>query len=324
MLKELKFVQGSIAKKDLLPSLTHFRIEDKRVYGYNGKLALSAPIEFDINCIPKAVPLIKAIDRCEDAVQLGLTPSGKLSVKSGKFRTYIECVEGETPHVVPEGDEVNIDGQALIEALAALEPLISTDAARPWSNGVLFDNSSAYATNNVVIGQYWLGSPFPVRICVPRDAVKEMLRIKEAPCRFQMTENSLTVHYEDGRWLRTNLINSQWPNVDRVLSNPSESCKEIPEEFFTALDSVKPFVDPKFGRIVLQDGTICTHHTDQEDGAIYELPWITNNSSFRIEMLQKLKGLATHLDLSMYPNPCCWYGGKMRGVIVGLHWLEGR
>ena len=43
MLNELKFVQGSVAKKELLPSLTHFKIEDGHIRGFNGTIAISAP-----------------------------------------------------------------------------------------------------------------------------------------------------------------------------------------------------------------------------------------------------------------------------------------
>ena len=44
MLKALKFVQGAVSKKDLVPALTHFRIENGTVRSYNGMLALCTPI----------------------------------------------------------------------------------------------------------------------------------------------------------------------------------------------------------------------------------------------------------------------------------------
>ena len=42
MLAELKFVQGAVAKKDFIPSLTHFEIKDGMIKGLNGSLALCA------------------------------------------------------------------------------------------------------------------------------------------------------------------------------------------------------------------------------------------------------------------------------------------
>ena len=105
MLTELKFVQGAVAKKDFIPSLTHFIIEDGTVRGYNGMLALCSPLPFDIACKPKADSLVKAIANCAETVQLSLTPAGRLSIKSGKFKAFIDCIPDETtPHVQPEGE----------------------------------------------------------------------------------------------------------------------------------------------------------------------------------------------------------------------------
>lgn len=321
LLKNLKFVRGSVAKKDLLPALTHFRIERGRVQGYNGRIALSAPIAFDVDCTPKAIPLVNAIDRCQEAVAFSLTPSGKLSVKSGPFRTYIECVEGPTPHVQPAGQRAQIDGQALLQALTTLEPFISNDASRPWSNGVLFDGSSAFATNNVIAAEYWLGSEFPMSVTIPREAVKEIIRIGEAPVAFQMSENSLTCHYEDGRWVFCGLIEGAWPNLRKVLDIPSVAMTSIPDEFYMALDSVKPFVD-KYGRVMFEPGVIRTHRKDAEEGASVDCEWIKNGSTFAIQMIERLKGVAHSIDLTTYPKPCPWQGERVRGAIIGLHQLE--
>lgn len=322
LLKKMKFVQGSVAKKDLLPALTHFRIEKGRIQGYNGRMALSVPIDFDVDCTPKAIPLVNAISKCNETIQLGMTGAGRLSVKSGKFRSYIECIEGPTAHVEAEGEFVNIDGNAMIEALKILQPFIADDAARPWSNGVRFAGRSAYATNNVVIAEHWLGEPFPCEVVIPRDTVKELLRIKEIPERFQVASNSMTFHYSDGKWARTSLIDHEWPKVEQlfeVQSNPVN----IPDEFFEGLDALKPFID-KFNRVVFEPGLMRTHMTGTDEGSSYELAWLQNKSTFPLPMLEKLRGIAKSIDLSMYPKPCAWYGENVRGVIVGMHWLEGQ
>lgn len=51
MLKDLKFVQGAVAKKDLLPAMTHFRIENGHVRSFNGQMAISSPVAFDLSLI---------------------------------------------------------------------------------------------------------------------------------------------------------------------------------------------------------------------------------------------------------------------------------
>lgn len=317
MLTALKFVKGSIATKDFVPELKHFLIEDGRVSGFNGVLALSSPIPFNIACKPSAEPLIKAIGNCEDsnAVLLSLTPGGKLTVKSGKFKAHVVCIEGETAHVKPEGSIINFDGEAFYAGIKAVAPFIGEDASRKWAQGVLVKERSLFATNNVMLVQYWLGVEFPCEINIPLPAIKEMLRIKEAPLFAQIAENSITFHYSEDRWLRTQLYSlTEWPDLGRILNQPN-SPTPIHPELFDGLEVIKPFVD-SMGSVRINNGVITTH-ADETEGASYEVPGMINEGIFNIEMLALLKGAATHVDWTLYPKPCLFHGGLLRGAIVG-------
>ena len=89
MLKELKFVQGAVAKKDFVPAMTHFRIGDT-VRSFNGNMAICSPIALDLECTPKAETLVRAISNCQEEVVLSMTAKGRLKVHSGSFNAYIE------------------------------------------------------------------------------------------------------------------------------------------------------------------------------------------------------------------------------------------
>jgi DNA polymerase III sliding clamp (beta) subunit (PCNA family) len=317
MFNALKFCQGSVAKKDFLPALTHFVIEHGRVRGYNGVIALCSPIPFDIACKPRADKLIKAIAACKDTVQLSLTPTGRLAVKSGKARVYVDCVEGDTAHAMPEGAFFQLNGEALLEGLKAVAPFIGDDASRRWANGVLVENQSVFATNNITLVQYWVGFNLPRSLVIPRDAVKEMLRIGEAPTSAQLAQNSITFHYENDRWLRTQLYDSAaWPNLASILDTPS-SQGAIEETWKEALETIKPFVD-KLGRVLFQQQRIATHDSDSE-GAQFDMPELIGvDGIYNIDMLELIIGVAKTIDWSTYPRPCLFQGGKLRGAIIGM------
>ena len=315
MLAELKFVMGSVAKKDFVPSLTHFRIENGTVRGYNGTLAICTPIPFNIACNPKADTLIRAIGNCEETVQMAMTPAGRLSIKSGKFKAFVDCIEGDSPHVMPSGASVAIDGAAVLQAFKTIYPAIGDDASRPWANGVLLVGQSAFATNNVVLCEYWTGADVPTPINVPRAAIKEMLRINEAPLRFQMDENSLTIHYAGERWIRTQLLETKWPDLRKILDKPSSPAPLDPK-LFEALQIIKPFCD-KMGRILFREGKICTH-TEESEGASYELEGFNHTGVYAYEMLKILDGNVTAIDWSSYPSPCMFFGDRLRGAIIGM------
>lgn len=317
MLKELKFVQGAVAKKDFLPAMTHFVIEDGVVRSYNGMIALSSPIPFDINCKPKAAQLVKAISLCEDTIAMSMTPAGKLKIQSGTFKSFIECITEETAHVLPEGDFVqDFNGELLLKAFTVLLNFVGDDASRPWTNGILLKGCSAYATNNVIAVEYWLGVAVPFEVNIPAPCVKELLRIKEAPLQVQIAKDSITFHYSDGRWVRSQLFSTDWPPISKILDKPSNPVP-MDERVFTALTYLKPFTD-KTGRIYINGDVITTSQTDNEEGANYEVQGLNAQGIYQVDMLNCLKGTVTSMDWSLYPAPCLFFGESLRGAIIGM------
>lgn len=315
MLKDLKFVQGAVAKKDLLPAMTHFRIEGGHVRGFNGQMAISSPIAFDIDCNPKADQLVKAITQCADEIVLSMTPGGKLRVQSGKFRAFVEVIEGETVHPLPEGDEVHFDGEQFLKACQQLYPFIGNDASRPWANGILLMAQSAFATNNVCLVEYWLGSPFPFIVNIPRACVNEILRVDEPPTHAQIHERSITFHYTDGRWIRSQLLDTTWPDLTKILDQPANP-KPLPEGFFEGIDTLKRVADGT-SRIYIQDGLLRTHLEEQTGGS-YEVDGLDFTGCYNIAMFSLLKGVVTTADFTTYPAPCLFFGDRLRGAIIGM------
>jgi len=318
MLTQLKFVQGAVAKKDFIPAMTHFQIQRGTVRAYNGVLALSSPIPFDVDCRPKAASLVQAIGKCEETITLSMNSDGKLQIRSGKFSAFIECLRDEDdtmPIIMPEGVRVDFNGAEFLKGMKALHAFIGEDASRPWTNGVLVRGASAFATNNVCLVEYWFGSHTPFNANIPITAVNEIIRIGEAPTHAQVEGSSITFHYSDDRWIRSQLYSMDWPDVAKILDSSVGHPIPLPESLFEALDAIRPFVD-KMGRVFVTPGSVRTH--EHEQGAAFELLELQHYGIYQIEMLRLLQGVAQALDFSMYPNPCSFYGERLRGVILGL------
>lgn len=315
MLKELRFVQGAVARKEFVPAMTHFRIENGTVRSFNGSIALCSPIPFDINCSPKAETLVKAIGQCKETITLSMTPANRLRIQSGKFRAFIDTIEGPTAHVEPEGTETTVDGEILLKAFKTIFPFIGDDASRPWTNGILLRDHSAFATNNVCLVEYWLGTPLPFTANIPREAIREILRIDEAPTHLQMTENSVTFHYTDGRWIRAQLLELNWPDLRRVLDHAS-NMQPIDQRLFKGIEVLQSFVD-NVGRVYIKDGVMRTHE-EQDIGASYEIEDLPINGLYQVKMLNLLKGVATAADFTRYPEPTLFFGERLRGAIIGM------
>lgn len=319
MLSALKFCLGAASKKDFVPSLKHFVIEDGVARSFNGITAMSAPVDFDINCKPRADQLVKAIERCNETISLHMTATGRLAVRSGPFNAYIPCVEEETPHVQPDGMAVHCDGRALIEAFELVEPFVGSDQTRAWGTGVLIRNGSVYATNNVTLVEYWMGQTLPFELNIPRAAIAEVIRVNEPLVGLQVAERSVTFHFGDKRWIRTSLLSTSWPDLSPILDRDRGELHEIPSGFFDALDAIAPFCD-KQKTVYIYDGIVTTvpAGTNLEEGAFYRVEGLSFEGIYRLEMLQKLKDVAVKANFNHYPNPCLFYGERLRGAIVGM------
>lgn len=317
MLEALKFVQGAVARKNVVPELTHFRIKDGRVTAYNGSMALSSPIACVLDCAPKAATLIKAIQQAAETAALSITPAGRLRITSGGMKVLVDCIEPTMPPLGPEGTLLPLNeqaGAALLQAFKSVEPFIGDDASRAWANGALMRNGAVYATCNVILVQYWLGFSLPMPVNIPYAAVKEVIRVGEAPQALQYTSNSISFLYSDGRWIRTQLFSTEWPDsIDSLLERPSEA-KPIAEGLFEAVANVKNFMD-KTGRIIFRNGVVSTHE-DDEEGGHYDVP-MDFQGVYAYDMFMALNGIATHADFSTWPNPCVFFGNNLRGVIIG-------
>jgi DNA polymerase III sliding clamp (beta) subunit (PCNA family) len=315
ILDTLRFVRGAVSTKNLLPELKHYIIQGGTVCGFNGMIALSSPIDFDIDCAPLAVPLFQAIGNCGDVTGLGITGTGRLSVKSGKFKAFIDCVDiKDIPSQSPEGEMIEFDGKQMLEAITKLVPFVGNDASRPWTNGILLRGQSAFATNNVCLVEYWIGTTLPFTLNIPMAAIKELARIGSPPTHAQLSEGSITFHYTDGSWLKTSLYETNWPDLSKILNVPA-SPVAVPAELFAAIEHIKPFVE-KDNRIYFRHGAVCTS-TREDIGASYEVEGLVDGGIYNINMLNLLNGVAEKCDFTLYPAPLLFYGSRLRGAIVG-------
>lgn len=314
MLKELQFVQGAVARKDFQPALTHFHIHNGKIQGYNGALSLCCPIALDLDVTPNATQLVKAIRGCQDTIALSMTSAGRLAVKSGRFKAFVDCLPGGFPEIHPAGKRVE-PTTPILPALKVLEACVAEDASRQWARGVLFRGQSVFATNNVVLVEYFLGTDWPVEMNVPHETIKELLRIGEEPEYLLVEESAVTFYYSGERWLRTQLYTSQWPDLAKILDAPDNQQSPIPFQP-EVLTELEPFVDAA-GRVYFLDGVLATS-LEEGVGARTEIAGLPEGGTYNIFMLRLALERAKTFDFSTYPKPCKFYGDRLRGVLMGM------
>lgn len=315
MLESLKFVKGAIGKKNDSPIMRHFQIRNGNVTAHNGRLTISAPIALDIDCKPEADALCKAIDKCNDQASLTLLKNDRLVIKSKKLKVIVNCSDFEFPPLMPEGDIFDIDGDLFIKALSILNRFISDKVINEWAKGVLFKGQSAFATDNTILVEHWLKAELPRTVNIPKSLITEILRIKESPERLQISDSSITIHYPGNRWVRSQLLTSEWPNVNKVLDCPSDQITINPD-FFDALESISPFVDD-LKRVYFLDNLISTS-PNKDHGTTYHLDNFLQHGVYNLTQLMLLKDVINTADFSKHPKPCHFQGDNLRGVLMGM------
>jgi DNA polymerase III sliding clamp (beta) subunit (PCNA family) len=321
MINELKFVQGAVSKKDFVPAMSHFQMHNQCIKSFNGTITISTPIECDLTCNPNAEQIVKAISKCGKHTTLTLTPTGRLSVKSEGFRAVVECFPDAMATPEPAGTFYQVDGEGLYSLFNMLYPIVGEDATRSWANGILLTGNYAYATNNVILARSSLqGKPFPP-VNIPKAAIREVLRINK-PCHYlQVDKNSITFHYDRDKWLRTTLLDLGWPDADNIIPKDFTQCTPIPESFFKQLEHLKDFTD-EHGRVYLFNHTLSTRNLAQADnnevkGCDVHVPDLVGSGAYGYEMLNRLKGVATHIHFNA-GGKSPFYGEGVQGAIIGV------
>ena len=314
MLTSLNFVKGAVAKAGFVPALTHFRISRGTVRGFNGQMALSSPIATDLDCSPNAKQFVCALNACKETVALHLK-NGRLVVQSGGFKCNVDCDDpANFPDIVPSGRFFNV-GPEFYDSLVTLEPFISEDENRPWSCGILLEAQSAFATNNIVAVECWHGLGLPLRVNLPADSVREILRVGEAPYRLQIEEHRISFHWPDGRWLATQLLTAEWPDIRGVIEKAQGTQEVANPQLFDALEQLLPLCEKGDACYFLGD-QMATSAEPEAEGASVVMP-CPAKGAYNARQLAKLRGLVQTVGWDAYPAPVPFFGATCRGVILG-------
>ena len=317
MIDALRFVQGATKSIVLAPELEHYQIKDGRIVGYNGFMALSSPIDLEISAKPRAKLFHKALQSCGDTVSIGMTPAGRLHVKSGGFSAFIPCREDEIYEAQPTGVEFRAPG-GMLAAMRRLYGLISVDASRPWAMGLSIGGGAYTATNNIAVVQVWEGHDLPTFNC-PRFAVAELIRIGQTPDSVRVDgNNSATFQWDNGRWLQTQLLSADWPAelIAKLLASGTPG-QPIPEGFFEALEKIRPFIPDTSNTVCFAENRLIAGPHSEEISASHVVDGLPPGPRFSEKVLTALVKEIETIDFSAYPKPCGFRGPNSRGIILG-------
>lgn len=267
-----------------------------QVIAYNSILAAGCKVEEEFASCPQYGLLKRALEHATAGVQFTQIDSGKLAVSSGKFRAVIPCHDPLTmPDVEPNVNIAPADDR-LRTGFETIGQIVKESGLTVVEASLLLTGQSMVACDRQFMIEFWHGNNLPPDLVLPKVFIQAVIAAKKTIVGFGYNPgNSITLWFEDGSWIKTQLFSSTWPNWQSVLNKgDANRCVAIPDELFTAVERVLPFSD---NGVVYFNGDTLTSHSTSGQGASYEL-----NSpagfAYAGARLKFLKGIASVIEFS--------------------------
>lgn len=316
LLTALKFV--SVASKDTKQGAyqTHVHIGGKQVVAFDGILAAGHPIDEDLVAFPHLEQLTDALETAGKKLSLTIE-DGALSVTGEKLKATVQCLPAEEMHVVaPDSQRFDMP-DSIKAALEVCARYTKESGSKIHEAAVLLTANSCYGTNGLAIVEYWHGVNLPPMV-LPRAFCVAVTKVKSPLTGFSWGNgNSVTFHFEDGSWIKTQLYTEGYPETVSTIMNVPAAPIPLPESFIEAVTSVSKFSDD--GTVTFEDGRVLGLHEHSAVSAMYDVAALQapTRCRFNADLITKVGDLIKTYDLTTDPKRMIWFGDSVRGMIMG-------
>jgi len=239
----ISFLRFGIADEGMLTE-RYVAIRDRMMIQRNSELAAGHPIEEDFRAAVDATALRKAVEKVTGALTLA-QDAESLTLRSSSMKVRLMTIPldemtptAPDPIIAPLNEHF---GQAVRDCL----PLIKESGTRIIDYSLLSMGQSIVGCHKgKVILEVWHGNDMPPGIAFPFKFCKALIASKEKVKGFGFSGETFTVHFENGAWLKTQLIATMWPDVSQVLDPMNLAlCEPISRSFFEAVADIQPFTE---------------------------------------------------------------------------------
>lgn len=315
LLAALKFVQ--VAQQEVgTPYQTHCRFTQLNgtnyVVAFNGIIAAGHPVAEELPACPHTYRLIDALERVGGAMSMTALDNKTVVVKSDKFRAVVSAHgDGDLTYSWPDAPQWPLTDA--FKGAADLAAIFTTEGAQTvMAAAVVTRGKSIVGTNGKAIVEAWHGIDMPPGLIIPKSFITAVLKVPKPLIKFGFSQQSFTVFFEDYSWLKTQLYQEQYPNIDMVLAwtetaNPMPLAKDIIE----GIKAVEPFAETV--EVFLGNGAVRSHH-DPELGATAVAKSATVECSVNAQFMLALADVIQQIDYTGNEKVITWFGENVRGA----------
>lgn len=305
---------------------SHCRFFNGYVVATNDVIIYGIPITgLSVECCPHSKTLVAALERCDGEITFVLEGS-VLTVKSGKIRVPVPCLDASTLVDLQPDSRQGDAGPALATALGQAASLVLETAANLMCRAVFMGPGTVEGIHDSKAAiQIWHGvSPLP-NIAMPKDSAVAISKNDSPLVALGLSNGTATFWFEDNSYLRTCLYDVKGPDFDKLFDcKVMDAPKAIESDFFDAIKTMMPFskvtLDPSSTEAVcFGDGKVWAGRHAHSDVASIDYPnspideGVFNGNY--ILMFEKFAETVVH---DQYNCKLYFAGGPIRGVIIGM------
>ena len=246
----------------------------------------------------------------------GLEFSGsEITVKGGRLKSTILCVDAEPPEVPALPDEWLPSPPGLAAALKSAIPFLNDQG---WSSGVrLMDGRITAIKNTCGIDISLPGMALPATLLTGECAT--FIGAQGDPTELCRQGNAVIFRWQDGRWLRVQTMSTEMPDmVERILDDAgTDAPVEITAEFREAFADAAALSD---GTVVIHPGGLRAVKGAAQNDIELDIAGLPTGhaSRWHAKVLEAALPCASHWNPAASPKPAFFRGPNCRGVIVGI------
>lgn len=300
---------------------THCRIADDYVVATNGTIHAGHPLPTEgMHWCPNTHKLGTAVNQIKGTYDIIHDDNGHVTIRSGPRTRMLQCVnKASIPHIVPDPKHVAVS-DTINDHFKTIAPLIAGGDDLLCATVLLGPNHSLITDKMTFIECYHgLGLPGPVALT--KNFLQVVNRVKHTITHLGLSmlhgQSSLTVWFENGAWLKTQLWGEQWPDLSAFMDGlDTAGCAPVPVEMVAAMDYIAD--DVQDNDVVYIHPSMLRTANDELSGSTVELA----TGAVHIEtvsckrMIAILK-LADRIDLNQQ-NRIVFVGENVRGAVAKI------
>lgn len=295
----------------------HVQFLDGWVKAFDGVLSAGARADEAFDFCPKVSTLLKAMSRCGKSLQLAGISDGLMSVTSEKFRAVVPCMGlADMPDVDPDGPLVPIN-DILRVGFDTIGGIVKREGVSVIEASLLLQANTMVTCDRVLMLEFWHGIDLPPDLVLPKVFIDAIAKTTKKLVGFGWTDGqSITFHFEDDSWIKTQLFEASWPNWRTMIEVPVQS-KPFDPSIFEAVEAVEDFSDD--GAVYFAENSVRSHD-DLSTGASHECnAGILTGTAFNAKRLLLAKSFMGAIDYDPQRKILYFFGAEkpVRGILAG-------